>query len=87
MPWDIADYEGSGIITAGMDHIGFRVENLETFKKDVDQIAADNPLLAPYPVGTGAEGKAHLEMFRRTCPLGQHHMADCDGILIDVSAD
>ncbi len=29
MPWDIADYEGSGIITAGMDHIGFKVENLD----------------------------------------------------------
>jgi catechol 2,3-dioxygenase-like lactoylglutathione lyase family enzyme len=87
MPWDITDYEGSGIITAGMDHIGFKVENLATFKEDVDRIAADNPLLAPFPVGTGAEGKAHLEMFRRTCPLGQHHMADCDGILIDVSAD
>ncbi len=87
MPWDIADYEGSGIITAGMDHIGFKVENLAKFKEDVDRIAADNPLLAPFPVGTGAEGNAHLEMFRRTCPLGQHHMADCDGILIDVSAD
>jgi hypothetical protein len=39
------------------------------------------------PVGTGAEGNAHLEKFRRTCPLGQHHMADCDGILIDVSVE
>ncbi|HTP92657.1 MAG TPA: VOC family protein [Xanthobacteraceae bacterium] len=87
MPWDIADYAGTGIITAGMDHIGFKVESIDKFKEEVDQIAADNPLLAPFPVGTGAEGKAHLEMFRRTYPHGQHQMADCDGILLSVSAD
>ena len=87
MPWDITDYDGTGIITAGMDHIGFKVESVEKFKKDVDRIAADNPLLAPSPLGTGAEGKALLELFRRSCPLGQHQMADCDGVLIDVAAE
>jgi catechol 2,3-dioxygenase-like lactoylglutathione lyase family enzyme len=25
MPWEITDYEGTGIITPGMDHIGFKV--------------------------------------------------------------
>ena len=84
---DITDYEGTGIITTGMDHIGFKVENVERFKEDVDRIAADNPLLAPSPLGTGAEGKALLKLFRRSCPLGQHQMADCDGVLIDVAAD
>ena len=87
MPWDITDYEGTGIVTAGMDHIGFKVESVAKLKEDVDRIAGDNPLLAPFPFGTGAEGQAHLELFRRSCPLGQHHMADCDGILIDVAAD
>ena len=87
MPWDITDYDGTGIITAGMDHIGFKVEDMAAFKQDVERVAADNPRLAPEPVGTGAEGKALLELFRRSCPLGQHHMADCDGTLIDVAAD
>lgn len=87
MPWDITDYEGTGIITAGMDHIGFKVESVERLKEDVDRVAADNPLLAPSPLGAGAEGKALLELFRRSCPLGQHQMADCDGVLIDVAAD
>jgi len=87
MPWDITDYEGTGIVTAGMDHIGFKVENLEKFKTDVDRIAGDNALLAPAPLGAGAEGKKLLELFRRSCPLGQMQMADCDGVLIDVAAD
>jgi catechol 2,3-dioxygenase-like lactoylglutathione lyase family enzyme len=86
MPWDITDYEGTGIITAGMDHIGFKVESVEKFKEDVDRLAADNPLLAPSPLGSGAEGNALLELFRRSCPLGEHQMADCDGVLIDVAA-
>ena len=87
MPWDITDYEGTGIITPGMDHIGFKVEDMQAFKRDVEQIAADNPRLAPAPVGTGAEGKKLADLFRRSCPLGQHQMADCDGVLIDVRAD
>ena len=86
MPWDITDYDGTGIITPGMDHIGFKVEDIEAFKQDVEQIAADNPRLRPAPM-SGAEGKALENLFRRSCPLGQHQMADCDGILIDIVAD
>jgi len=86
MPWEITDYEGTGIITPGMDHIGFKVENMQTFKADVERIAADNPRLAPAPM-SGAEGKALEQLFRRSCPLGTYKMADCDGILIDVAAD
>src|SRR4030095_13838321 len=71
MPWDITDYEGTGIITPGMDHIGFKVENIDAFKQDVERIAADNPRLAPAPM-TGAEGKALEHLFRRSCPLGQN---------------
>ena len=86
MPWQISDYDGTGIITQGMDHIGFKVESVEKLKEDVERIASENPLLAPAPVGTGPEGKALLDLFRRSCPLGQHQMADCDGVLIDVAA-
>jgi len=87
MPWDITDYDGTGICTPGMDHIGFKVESVEKLKEDVERVAGDNPLLAPSPVGAGAEGNKLLELFRRSCPLGQYQMADCDGILIDVAAD
>ena len=70
-----------------MDHIGFKVESVDKLKADVERVAGDNPLLSPAPLGTGAEGKALLELFRRSCPLGQHQMADCDGVLLDVAAD
>ncbi len=84
MPWDITDYDATGIITPGMDHIGFKVESVETFKADVDRIVADNPRLAPNPVGTGKEGAALDKLFELSCAMGQHRLADPDGILIDV---
>ena len=87
MPWDITDYDATGIITPGMDHIGFKVESVETFKADVKRIADDNPRLAPAPVGTGKEGAALEKLFAHSCSLGQHCLADPDGILIDVMAD
>ncbi|HTI88182.1 MAG TPA: VOC family protein [Alphaproteobacteria bacterium] len=85
MPWDITDYDGTGIITQGMDHIGFKVESLEVFKADVKRISDDNPRLSPEPVATGSEGNALEALFERSCPLGQYRMADSDGVLIDVA--
>jgi len=87
MPWQIEDYDGTGIVAAGMDHIGFKVENVETVKADVAEIAANNPRLAPSPLGTGKEGAALAKLFERSCPLGQHRFADPDGVLIDIMAD
>ncbi len=84
MPWQIADYAGTGIITCGMDHIGFKVESVDACKEDIARIAADNPRLAPAPVGTGAEGAALEKLFERSCPFGQHRLADSDGVLIDI---
>ncbi|MEA2906863.1 MAG: hypothetical protein QOI12_4250 [Alphaproteobacteria bacterium] len=87
MPWDITDYDATGIITPGMDHIGFKVESVDAFKTDVERITADNPRLMPSPVGTGKEGAALDKLFERSCAMGQHRLADPDGILIDVMAD
>lgn len=83
MPWDIRDYEGTAIAGPGMDYIGFKVEDLEKFKDDVQKAGDANPLLTPAPVGAGPAGKARLEQFRRTS-LGSWHLADPDGVLLDI---
>jgi catechol 2,3-dioxygenase-like lactoylglutathione lyase family enzyme len=85
MPWDITDYDGTGIITMGMDHIGFKVESVEAVKRDIQTIADNNPRLTPAPVATGAEGIALEKLFARSCPLGEYRFADCDGVLIDIA--
>lgn len=83
MPWDIRDYAGTAIAGPGMDYIGFKVEDLDKFKDDVQKAGDANPLLTPAPVGSGDAGKARLEQFQRTS-LGSWHLADPDGVLLDI---
>ena len=83
LQWDLDDYANSGITGPGLDYLGFKVESIDAFTKDVEEISGNNPLIAPSPVGTGPEGAARLDMFRRTS-IGSYHLADPDGILIDV---
>jgi hypothetical protein len=45
----------------------------------------DNPRLAPFPFGQGAEGVARLELARRSCPLCDEHLTDVDGIILSVA--
>jgi catechol 2,3-dioxygenase-like lactoylglutathione lyase family enzyme len=85
VPWDIRDYEGGGISRPGPDHIGFRVVSIEAFKERLEELAANNPHLRGLPVGAGKEGAARLALFKG-CRLGTYHLADPDGILIDVAA-
>lgn len=83
MPWNINDYLGSGIERPAIDHLGFKVENVEEFKRGLQTIVETNPRLSPSPVGAGPEGQARLKLFSK-CPYGKFQLADPDGVLIDV---
>ena len=85
--WTLSDFENTGISARGMDHIGFKVESLDALKCDLDQAVERNYRFRPSTsvVGRGKEGAARLAMFQKTCPLGCHHMADSDGLLLDVT--
>jgi predicted enzyme related to lactoylglutathione lyase len=85
MPWHITDYGGTGIVSPAMEHVGFTVESLDAFNADFERLSTDNHHLRPYPVGSGAEGKARLELSKRSCPLCQQHLADTDGVLLSVA--
>lgn len=84
MPWNINDYLGSGIERPALDHLGFKVENVEEFKRGLQTIVGTNPRLSPSPVGAGPEGQARLKLFSK-CPYGKFQLADPDGVLIDVT--
>jgi catechol 2,3-dioxygenase-like lactoylglutathione lyase family enzyme len=83
-PWHITDYAGSGIERPAPEHIGFEVESLDQFRKDLDALCEKNYRLRPSPVGSGPEGSARLNLFQG-CRYGQYHLADPDGVLIDVA--
>jgi catechol 2,3-dioxygenase-like lactoylglutathione lyase family enzyme len=85
MPWHITDYDGTGIYSSALDHIGFTVPSVAAFKENVDRVTATNQSLAPPAVDVGPEGKARLALSKRSCPLCQHHLADIDGVLLSVA--
>jgi len=68
----------------GLDHFGFKVDSLEQTKKDLAALTAS---AGEYPTAglfVGGNGKKNEEDFHRCC-LGQHFIADPDGVMIDVS--
>jgi catechol 2,3-dioxygenase-like lactoylglutathione lyase family enzyme len=79
-PRDNSLYRG---LREGLDHFGFKVDNLEQTKKDLDALAASDPQ-TPSGRFVGGNGKKNEEDFRRCC-LGQHFIADPDGVMIDIS--
>jgi len=84
MPWRISDYEGTGIVRPGPDHIGFEVESLAALKERLQRLGDDNPHLRVQPLA-GREGEARLKLFAACCPLGEDRFADVDGVLLDVA--
>lgn len=86
MPWNIKAFLGTGVERPALDHFGFKVENVESFKRELDSLIKKRPPLTPNPLGeaAGPEGVARLALFSK-CPLGRFHMTDPDGILIDVA--
>ena len=83
---EISSFNGAGIEQPGMDHIGFRVPELEAFKANLDKLAKTNICLAPKPIDFNSEGAARLALLGK-CPHGSFQLADPDGTLIDVAED
>lgn len=84
LPWKISDFNGSGIEQPALDHIGFRVPDLDAFRRHVEKVNHINPQIAPRVIDFNDEGKARLALLKK-CPHGTFHLADPDGTLIDVA--
>ncbi len=49
MPWRITDYAEAGIVERpALDHIGFSVESIEAYKKDLETLVKEHPEAAPW---------------------------------------
>jgi catechol 2,3-dioxygenase-like lactoylglutathione lyase family enzyme len=67
----------------GLDHFGFKVENLAAARHDLAALAETLPQ-PPSGQFVGGNGKKNEEDFRACC-LGHHFTADPDGVLIDLA--
>jgi len=79
-PRDNSLYRG---LREGLDHFGFKVESLTKTKFDLAALAESEPPSASGKF-VGGNGKKNEEDFHRCC-LGQHFVADPDGVLIDMA--
>jgi hypothetical protein len=84
LPWNIGNYQGTGIIRPGPDHLGLTVEDLIAFKADIERVAGENPSFFPKQIALGPEGRARADMVARDIP-GTHVMSDVDNITLTVA--
>lgn len=84
-PWKIQDYPEAEHRGPGFDHVGFKVESVETFKKDLETVISVDPAnLAPRPASNIPEQKVVLGLLQ-SCRYGQYHVPDPEGNYVDVA--
>ena len=83
-PWQITDFEGSGIERPALDHIGFKVESLAAFKADLEKLESKYSSEQEDRPEKNPEREARQRLFAKCC-FGQFQLSDPDGVLIDVS--
>ena len=84
LPWQITDFEGSGIERPALDHIGFKVESMAAFKADLGKYASAHVAPVEDRPEKNPERQARQKLFAKCC-FGQFQTSDPDGVLIDVS--
>lgn len=83
-PWRMSDYAGAGIDRPGLEHLGFKVANVEGVKKDLAALRESDPAMHERIISAPEEGERRLALIA-SCRHGQHQLSDPDGIFIDVS--
>jgi hypothetical protein len=71
-------------LMAGLDHFGFKVENLEAAKKDVENLPNTVPGSAARKIAIGRDGETRQKNLE-ACKLCRYPLADPDGILLDLT--
>jgi hypothetical protein len=69
---------------AGLDHFGFKVDNLEQTKKDLAALAAEAPASAPRKIAIGRDGETRQKNLEG-CKLCKQSLSDPDGVLLDLT--
>lgn len=85
MPWDIEDYLDTGISRIGPEHLGFKVENIEAFKMDVENLGRKSFLMRAWPIDTDGDMQARMAMLKRSHPNQQYWMCDFDGVILSIA--
>lgn len=86
LPWRLTDYADMDPARTGPDHIGFTVESIEAVQRDLEDLIGQNPHMHGRPLGYGMEGKARLDLFKRSS-VGRLHITDVEGVYIAIAEE
>ena len=83
-PWKMSDFEGAGIDRPGLEHIGFKVESVESVKTELAALREANAEMRERIISEPSEGQRRLALIA-SCRHGQHQCSSPDGVFIDLS--
>jgi hypothetical protein len=83
-PWKMSDFEGAGIDRPGLEHIGFKVEDVAAVKKDLAALRDADPQMNERIISEPSEGERRVALIA-SCRHGQHQFSSPDGIFVDIS--
>ena len=83
-PWKMSDFEGAGIDRPGLEHIGFKVENVEAVKKELAALREADSEMRERIVSEPSEGERRVALIA-SCRHGQHQLSSPDGLFIDIA--
>ena len=83
-PWKMSDFAGAGIDRPGLEHLGYKVENVEVVKKELAALRESDPEMRERIISEPKEGERRLALIA-ACRHGRHQFSDPDGVFIDIT--
>jgi catechol-2,3-dioxygenase len=82
-PWKMSDFEGAGIDRPGLEHLGFKVEDVAAVKRDLAALREANPEMRERTIAEPSEGERRLALIA-SCRHAQYQLSSPDGIFVDI---
>ena len=83
-PWKMSDFAGAGIDRPGLEHLGYKVESVETVKTELAALREFDPEMRERIISEPKEGERRLALIA-SCRHGRHQFSDPDGVFIDIT--
>ncbi|HEX2227422.1 MAG TPA: VOC family protein [Candidatus Binatia bacterium] len=82
-PWKMSDYEGAGIDRPGLEHVGFKVEDIAAVKRDLAALREADSQMNERVIAEQSEGERRLALIK-SCRHAGHVTSSPDGIFVDM---
>ena len=83
-PWKMSDFAGAGIDRPGIEHLGYKVESVETVKTELAALREFDPEMRERIISEPKEGERRLALIA-SCRHGRYQFSDPDGVFIDIT--